>query len=253
MALPCYLASMTEQKSHDPYRSPVPSEVDALRERVARLEASLAHALSRLAKVDYQAERAVVTINGLPIAGAAPDDAFIIPSTRSPMPTMQITLKADSPAVDALMGLSAERRRLPMPVLLTGNRRPKERRRHARGGLRPLVRIRRALTCVGFEMCGGKDAPLTVTANCVPRKRSRPEWPGWGPGIVERVAGAASAMAGKSAFLDRLVAEQADAIHTQRQWVTAAPDDADPRDASGKYRLERDSEWVARMKGNVTP
>ena len=146
----------------------------------------------------------------------------------------------DASTVGRLWGLQAS---LPVPLVVRGRRLPK-RRRDSRGCLRPMVRDRRLLTMTGVTMSGGVDQPMRVVAECVPRRRRRevrllakssqygrdellirqqhPDWPGWGPGIVDRVMPATGGMTGKTAFV-RVAAD----LVARTQFSTATGSDLD--------------------------
>ena len=101
--------------------------------------------------------------------------------------------------------VSTATHRLLAPIIVTGRARPKP-RRNARGGLRRMVKTRR----------------MTVTTVDELRRRN-PDWPGWGPGIVARLAPASGGMMGKTAFVDRFAAD----LVARTQFTTATGSDLD--------------------------
>lgn len=116
---------------------------------------------------DYEPSRVRLTFGGVPVFTPASDKRV---TNGDPPKAFTITLKPDSDGAKSLSELLRPGSRLPLPLVLRTRDRPK-RRRHARGGLRRMVRARRALVMHGVCASGGVDKPWTITAECVTSKR----------------------------------------------------------------------------------
>lgn len=118
---------------------------------------------------DFDLSRAECSWGGVKLRGA--DDSLVIqPATLPPGPQIVLTLKADAPVVDELLKSSS----VHVPLDITEPHRRPLQRRHARGGLKPMVAKRvHHFTSRGFTVQGGNDKPWTCTFQVTKRRRDQ--------------------------------------------------------------------------------